>query len=92
MNSCVFCKINAGKLPASWVYRDEVVTALMDIQPVDEGYTFLVPTAHTPRIANLGDVTSNLLFTVARRITEALYKTLECDGVNWIVADGEAAV
>ena len=48
MNSCVFCKINSGKLPASWLYRDDTVMALLDIQPVNEGHTLLIPAAHRP--------------------------------------------
>lgn len=91
MGPCAFCKINTGKLPASWVYRDHAVMAFMDIQPVNEGHTLLVPTTHAPNIAHLDDTTTAHLVALARRITRALYKTLECDGVNWIVADGEAA-
>lgn len=90
-SSCVFCKINDGAIPASWVYRDHMVMAFMDIQPVNQGHTLLVPTAHAPNIADLDDSTTARLFALARRITRSLYKTLECDGVNWLVADGEAA-
>ncbi len=91
MESCVFCKISAGAMPASWVYRDHAVMAFMDIQPVNQGHTLLVPTAHASNIADLDDSTTTRLFALARRITRALYKTLKCDGVNWLVADGEAA-
>ena len=63
----------------------------MDIQPVNEGHTLLIPTAHAPNIADLEDGTTAHLFSVARQITKALYETLGCDGVNWFVADGEAA-
>ena len=89
--SCVFCKINDGKLPASWIYRDDTVMALLDIQPVNDGHTLLIPTTHTPSIADLDDAITAHLFATARRITEALYKALGCDGVNWLAADGEAA-
>lgn len=65
--------------------------ALLDIQPINDGHTLLIPTTHTPSIADLDDAITGRLFTVARRITEALYKTLGCDGVNWLAADGEAA-
>ena len=91
MNSCVFCKINAGKLPESWLYRDDAVVALLDFQPVNEGHTLLIPTEHAPNIADLEEVITARLFSVARQITKALYETLGCDGVNWFVADGEAA-
>ncbi len=90
-SSCVFCKINDGKLPASWIYRDDTVMALLDIQPVNDGHTLLIPTTHTPSIADLDDAITARIFTLARRITKGLYKTLGCDGINWIVADGEAA-
>ena len=91
MDTCVFCKIRAGELPASWIHRDDDVMAIMDIQPVNDGHTLLLSTAHAPNIANLDDGTTAHLFAMARRITRALYKTLGCDGVNWLVADGEAA-
>ena len=63
--------------------------AFMDIQPVNEGHTLLIPKAHAPNIADLDDTTIAHLFALARRITRALYKTLDCDGFNWIVADQE---
>ena len=91
VKSCIFCKINAKRLPASWVYRDDSVSAFMDIQPVNEGHTLLLSRAHAPSVSDLDDATTAHLFSIARRITKALYKTLGCDGVNWIVADGEAA-
>ncbi len=65
--------------------------AFMDIQPVTEGHTLLIPLAHRPNVADLDDATTGHLFGVARRITQALYDGLGCAGVNWFVADGEAA-
>ena len=39
----------------------------------------------------MDDLTTTRLFSVARRITAALYEALKCDGVNWFVAEAEAA-
>lgn len=91
MESCIFCRIVAGTLPASAVLKDAAVMAFMDIQPVTEGHTLLIPLAHQPNVADLDHATSGHLFGVARRITQALYDGLGCAGVNWFVADGEAA-
>jgi histidine triad (HIT) family protein len=33
MSDCIFCRILAGELPASFVYRDEQCAAFMDIRP-----------------------------------------------------------
>jgi len=34
MDDCIFCKIVAGDAPATFLYRDDLVSAFMDIQPV----------------------------------------------------------
>ena len=91
MGACVFCRIIAGTSPASIVFRDAKTMAFMDIQPVTEGHTLLIPIGHTPNIVDVDVATTEHLYRVARRITGALYEALNCDGVNWFVADKEAA-
>ena len=91
MGTCVFCSIITGTSPASIVFQDAKTMALMDIQPVTEGHTLLIPTAHTPNIADVDSATTEHLYRVARRITQAIYEALNCDGINWFVADKEAA-
>ena len=39
----VFEDILAGKLPAEFVYEDELVTAFMDIQPITDGHVLSYP-------------------------------------------------
>ena len=73
MGTCVFCSIVEGTLPASIVFKDAKTMAFMDIQPVTEGHTLLIPTAHTPNIADIDDSTTEHLYRVARRITRAIY-------------------
>ncbi len=36
--NCIFCAILAGRAEASILYRDDAVTAFMDISPVVEGH------------------------------------------------------
>lgn len=40
---CVFCKIVQKKAPASIVYEDDAVMAFLDIRPLNEGHTLVVP-------------------------------------------------
>ena len=91
METCVFCRIVAGELPASVVYEDELVMAFMDIQPVTEGHTLLIPKAHAPNVGDVDAATTAHLAGVGRRLTAALYGALACAGLNWFVADGAAA-
>ena len=45
-SSCIFCRIVAGDAPCHRVYEDADVLAFMDIRPVGEGHTLVIPKAH----------------------------------------------
>lgn len=90
--ACTFCRIIAGQAEASLVYRDESVTAFMDIYPVTPGHVLLVPNMHSPDLAHLPDEYGCQLFIIGRRIAQTMRRTgLRCEGVNFFLADGEAA-
>ena len=92
MDSCIFCDILASKLPASIVYQDEVCTAFMDIQPVNEGHLLVVPNEHAAHLANLEPKTGSHMFAVAQRIAQAVRESgVRCQGINLFVADGAPA-
>ena len=93
MTDCIFCRLLAGELPASVVYRDELVAAFLDIQPVNPGHVLVVPLAHAPFLADLDPAAGARMFEVARRLAAALRASgLRCEGVNLFLADGEAAM
>jgi len=78
---------------ATFVYRDEQVSAFMDVQPVNSGHTLVVPNRHASFLADLDEETGMHLFRVAHRIAKALHKAdLRCEGVNMFLADGETAM
>ena len=89
---CVFCGILSGESPASIVFRDELVCAFMDIQPVNPGHLLVVPLVHAERLAELPPETAGRMLQAAGRLTGALREVgLRCEGVNLFLADGEAA-
>lgn len=88
----VFARILAGKLPASFVHRDALVSAFMDIQPITPGHVLVVPNERAATLAELPPDTAAHLFTVGQRVAAALRaSTLACEGVNLFMADGVAA-
>jgi len=92
MDACVFCEIIAGHLPASVVYRDDSCIAFMDIKPVNAGHLLVVPIAHAPSLSDVDPAIGGALFTVAQRLSVAVRKSgLKAEGVNLLLADGEAA-
>jgi histidine triad (HIT) family protein len=46
MNDCIFCKIVKGEAKSWKVYEDEYVYAFLDINPVNEYHTLVIPRAH----------------------------------------------
>ena len=43
---CIFCNIAADEMPADVVYRDELVTAFRDINPVAPTHILIIPNEH----------------------------------------------
>ena len=93
MSDCLFCRILAGELPASFVYRDAVCAAFMDIQPVNPGHLLVVPVRHGAHLADVDAETAAHLMRVGQAAAAALRASgLPCEGVNLFLADGEAAM
>ncbi len=91
-DGCVFCGILAGEVESSLVYEDEHVVAFMDITPVTPGHLLVVPRTHWPHLEDLDEDAGAHLFRVAHRLARAVRRSgLRCDGVNLLLADGEAA-
>ncbi len=46
MDDCIFCRIVRGEIPADVVYRDELVTAFRDIEPMAPVHVLVIPVRH----------------------------------------------
>ena len=92
MDDCVFCRIVAGRLPASVVWRGDGCTAFVDIQPINTGHVLVMPDEHATGLPDLPENTGARIFRIAQRTATALYGSgLDCEGVNLFLVDGEAA-
>jgi histidine triad (HIT) family protein len=92
MSDCLLCRLAAGEAEVSVVHEDERTVTFMDIQPVVSGHMLVVPRRHAAYLADLDEEDGAQLFRVARLAAAALRdSTLRCEGVNFFLADGEAA-
>jgi histidine triad (HIT) family protein len=72
-SDCIFCRILAGELPASFVYRDGQCAAFMDIQPVNPGHVLVVPVRHGAYLADIDTETAASLMRVGHRAAAVLH-------------------
>lgn len=92
-NNCILCNLAKEKIEVTKVYEDEKVVAVMDIQPVNPGHMLIFPKKCIRLIVDLEDDVVAHLFKVAKKLNKALRNSgLRCEGVNYFLADGEAAM
>lgn len=52
-DNCIFCKIVAGKIPATKVYEDDDILAFKDINPWAPVHFLMIPKDHIASMAQL---------------------------------------
>lgn len=58
MNSCIFCKIVAGEIPATVVKRTPQAVAFKDLNPQAPTHVLVIPTTH---VGSLNDAKEGML-------------------------------
>ena len=90
--ACIFCRIVEGKEKASFVAQGTDAVAFLDLHPINEGHTLVVPRRHSPSISEVDEVAAVSMWSMARRIAAALRVSgLRCEALNFFLADGAAA-
>lgn len=89
--NCIFCKIICKEADASIVYEDDHVVAFMDIRPVNEGHTLVVPKKHFADIFEIPEKLNAYTNRVVRKVAIAVKKATNADGISIIQQNGTAA-
>ena len=88
---CIFCKMVAGVIPVARVYEDEVVLAFLDIGPISDGHTLVIPKQHFDK---LHECPAELLGQICERLGRiacAVAAAVKSDGYNVLCNNGRAA-
>lgn len=92
MSDCIFCRIIEGDITGEIVYRDELVTAFRDINPVAPIHLLIVPNKHVASVNELtadDEQTAGRLLSVARSLGEQ--EGVKQDGFRLIINTGPHA-
>ena len=90
-SDCVFCKMVAGLIPVTKIYEDELVLAFLDIAPISDGHTLVIPKQHFEQVHDcsadvLGQVCSRL-----SKIAKAISTGMNAEAYNILCNNGRAA-
>lgn len=76
MSNCLFCKIIDGEVPCHKVWQDDQHLAFLDINPIQEGHTLVIPKTHAPYLFDLDDANYQSLLTASKKVAKRLKEVL----------------
>lgn len=74
----IFSRIIAGEIPSYKVAEDEAHYAFLDINPLNEGHTLVVPKREVDYIFDLSDEEYAALQLFAKKVAAAIAKAVPC--------------
>ncbi len=91
MERCIFCDIAAKQAPASWVYDDDRVFAIMDIVQPNPYKVLIIPKAHRKDLYALTPEEASAVFQAAVKLGRTIKRVSGCDGLNLLQSNGPSA-
>ena len=76
--SSIFTKIINREIPGYIVAENEDAIAFLDINPLNEGHTLVVPKKEVDKLFDLGEDTYLKLQSFAYKVAQAIEKTIPC--------------
>jgi histidine triad (HIT) family protein len=91
MDNCIFCKIINNEIPSYKVYEDDLVLAFLDISPLNQGHTLVIPKKHFQDVFEIEEQYLERIIVVAKKIAEKMKDSLGVEAVNLYHASGAEA-
>jgi len=82
---CAFCEIVAERAPASFIFRDDVISAFMSIQPTAAGECLIIPNEHIDHFTDISDEVAERIMTLAQRIGRRMRAVFPLERVGYLV-------
>ncbi len=81
----IFTKIIRGEIPAYRIAEDEYFLAFLDINPLQEGHTLVIPKTETDHFFDLEENLLSRILVFAKPIGRAIEKSFHCNRCGLIV-------
>ena len=87
----IFSKIIAGEIPSYKIAEDEKFFAFLDINPLAEGHTLIIPKMEVDKFFDISDDYLEEIFLFAKPIARAIEKAFDCNRCGLAVVGGYPA-
>ena len=87
----IFSRIVSGEIPAYKVAEDDKFLAFLDINPLAEGHTLVIPKMETDYIFDIEDPLYAEYFVFAKKVAKAIKAVVPCTKVGIAVIGLEVA-
>ena len=85
----IFSKIVAGSIPCHKIAEDDQYLAFLDINPIVEGHTLVIPKKEVDYIFDLDEETLSGLMVFAKKVAKQIEGAIECKRVGVLVVGTE---
>lgn len=80
--NCIFCKIIKKEIPSKIIFENENNLVFLDIFPINEGHTIVIPKNHYSNIEDLPINELSIVFKVVKETATLLHDKLGIGGYN----------
>ena len=85
---CIFCKIINNEIPSYTLYEDEYVKCFLDVNPVANAHTLIIPKKH---FVDANDIDGEYLIKIneaSRKIMKLITEKMHADGFKLVQNNG----
>ena len=85
---CLFCKIIKGDIPSYTVYEDDYVKCFLDINPISNAHTLIVPKKHFLDVNDIDMEYLSKVHEASKRIVKLIQDKFNPDGIRLVQNNG----
>ena len=83
MKDCIFCKIINKELPGKFIYEDDLIAIIMNINPATNGHLLVLPKKHSENLMDTdNEVITHALDIIRNNLYPLLKEKLNCKGLT----------
>jgi histidine triad (HIT) family protein len=85
---CIFCKIINGEIPSYTIYEDEYVKCFLDIDPIENGHTLILPKKHFVDNTDIDNEYFLKIHEASKKVVNLIHEKFDIKGYRLVQNNG----